>query len=254
MKKHPAALLWRLSFGSRALYFVAFLSMLLTVFCGFLLPQVVRFVVDNVIGGMPMADMPFPAGLLETTGLGVRLRESRALIGVLVVGIAVVGGIFNFTYHKALAAAAEGLIKRLRDGLYSHIQNLPYEWHIGIQTGDIIQRCTSDVDIVRNFVSNQLIEVARTLALVTFAYAILFPMNATLALASFVFLPIIFSYSFFFLRKAVVNFLAADEAEGQLLAVAQENFTGVRVVRPSVANATRLTASTGRTASSRNCG
>jgi len=205
--------------------------MLLTVFCGFLLPQVVRFVVDNVIGGIPITDMPLLAGLLEVTGLGAMLHENRALIGVLVVGIAVAGGIFNFAYHKALALAAEGLIKRLRDNLYSHIQNLPYEWHIGIQTGDIIQRCTSAVDIVRGFVSSQLVEIVRTIALVTFAYSILFPMNATLALASFVFLPIIFSYSYFFLHKTVVNFLAADEAEGQLLAIAQENFTGVRVVR-----------------------
>jgi ATP-binding cassette subfamily B protein len=221
-----------MSSGSRALYLVSFLLMLLTVLCGFTLPQVVRFVVDDVIGGTHETYEPLWASLLESLGLGVSaLRETRALIVVLVFCIAVMGGIFNFTYHKSLAKASEGLVKRLRDGLYSHIQNLPYEWHIGIQTGDIIQRCTSDVEIVRNFVSNQVVEVVRTVTLIVFAYSILFQMNLTLALASCIFLPIILFNSYFFLRKAAVNFLAADEAEGQLLSIAQENFTGIRVVR-----------------------
>ncbi|MDR3264676.1 MAG: ATP-binding cassette domain-containing protein, partial [Synergistaceae bacterium] len=232
--RRSLALLWKISRGGRALYFVSFLSMFAAIFCSFLLPQVVRFVVDSVIGGMPIPEMPLLTTLLEKTGLsgGVQtLRENRALIALLVLGIAVGGGAFGFAAQRGLASAAESLVRRLRDRLYSHIQRLPYEWHIGIQTGDIVQRCTSDVDIVRNFVSSQIIEIVRTLVLIVFACSILFPMNATLSLASFAFLPVVFLYSFLFLRKANERFLAADEAEGQLLATAQENFTGVRVVR-----------------------
>jgi ATP-binding cassette subfamily B protein len=230
----PVALLWRFSSGSRTLYLVSFLAMLIAMFCGFLLPQVIRFVMDYVVGEMPMGETPFLIVLLEKMELAdsVRLlREKRALIGLLVMGIAVLGGIFNFVHYKTLAMAAEGLIERLRDRLYAHIQHLPYSWHIDIQTGDIVQRCTSDVDIVRNFALSQLVEIVRAIALVVFAYSILFPMNATLSWVSFAYLPVIFVYSFLFLRKASAKFLAADEAEGQLLAIAQENFTGVRVVR-----------------------
>jgi ATP-binding cassette subfamily B protein len=108
---------------------------------------------------------------------------------------------------------------------------LPYKWHIEVQTGDIIQRCTSDVEIVRSFVSAHIIEIARAIVLVVFAYGILFRIDAALSLVSFAFLPLIFLYSFIFLRKSAHRFLQADEAEGQLLAIAQENFTGVRVVR-----------------------
>ncbi|MDR3231323.1 MAG: ABC transporter ATP-binding protein/permease [Synergistaceae bacterium] len=232
--RRSLALLWELSLGGRALYFFSFASMLAAIFCSFLLPQVVRFVVDSVIGGLPVADMPVLTALIEKTGLSgslQTLRENRALIALPVLGIAVGGGILGFAAQRGLACAAEGLVRRLRDRLYSHIQRLPYEWHIGIQTGDIVQRCTSDVEVVRSFVSSQLIEIVRTLALIAFACVILFSMNTTLALASFAFLPVVFLYSFLFLRRATARFLDADEAEGQLLATAQENFTGVRVVR-----------------------
>jgi ATP-binding cassette subfamily B protein len=123
------------------------------------------------------------------------------------------------------------MMKRLRDMLYSHIQFLPYEWHVAIQTGDIIQRCTSDVEVVRGFVSSQLTEIIRAVGLVVFAYGFLFPINSFMAFASLSFLPVILVYSFVFLRSSAERFLAADEAEGELLTIAQENFTGVRVVR-----------------------
>jgi ATP-binding cassette subfamily B protein len=213
---------------------VSFVAMLVSMFCNFLMPQVIRFVVDNVAGGLLVSEMPVLSGIFEFSGLISKvelLREHHALIGLIVVCVSSASGIFSFIYHKALSMASEGLIKGLRDRLFAHIQLLPYEWHIGIQTGDIIQRCTSDVDIVRNFVSNQLIEIIRAVVLVVFAYSILFPMNFVLAATSFVYLPVVFFYSTIFLRRATERFLETDEAEGQLLAIAQENFTGVRVVR-----------------------
>ena len=231
-KIKPFFLLWEVSKGHRFFYILSFVFMLLFVFCGFLLPQAIRFVVDRVIGGESAAAViPWcprtSSGFLSLSGP----METLLFAGFLVAGIAFVEGTCGFIYHKSLALGSERLIKCLRDRLYSHIQYLPYEWHVKIQTGDIIQRCTSDVETVRGFISNQLTEIVRAVALVIFAYSILFPMNLSMALISFSFLPVIFLYSFFFLQKASDRFLEADEGEGQLLAIAQENFTGVRVVR-----------------------
>jgi ATP-binding cassette subfamily B protein len=223
-----------MSYGGRAVYLIAVISMLISMLCSFLLPQVIRFVVDSVIGGMPADDVPVVPTLLSWLGVNgdaAKARRELALAGAFVIGVAAFNGVCGYIYHKALAMSSEGIIERLRDRLYSHIQSLPYEWHIGIQTGDIIQRCTSDVEVVRNFVFNQLIEIARAIALVVFAYSLLFPMNFTMSFASLAFLSVIFLYSFVFLSKTAERFLVVDEAEGQLLAIAQENFTGVRVVR-----------------------
>ncbi|MDR1048577.1 MAG: ABC transporter ATP-binding protein/permease [Synergistaceae bacterium] len=199
--------------------------MFLSVFCGFLMPQVIRFVVDAAAANAVNANAARGSGMGGASFIG------RVPVGLLVMGIALVGGASRFLHQKTLAMASEGLIKRLRDVLFSHIQRLPYEWHAGIQTGDIVQRCTSDVEIVRGFAAAQFVEIVHAAALVVFAYSMLYPINAVLSLASFAWLPVVFFYSLFFLRRVSADFLAADEAEGQLLSIAQENFTGVRVVR-----------------------
>lgn len=230
-EKSPYLLLWEISRGSRLLYVVALLFMFASIYCSFMLPQVVRFVVDSVIADEAVTDIPLIPLLVAKLGGVYTLRENMSLAGILVLLIAATGGGCTFVYRQTLAMGAEGIAKRLRDRVYAHIQYLPYEWHVGVQTGDIVQRCTSDVDTVWSFVSSQLSEVVRALVLVAFAYFILFPMNARMALASFAFLPVIFCYSFVFLRRVSDRFLAADEAEGELLSIAQENFTGVRVVR-----------------------
>ncbi|MDR0649438.1 MAG: ABC transporter ATP-binding protein/permease [Synergistaceae bacterium] len=235
MNKHnPFFLLWRISRGGRALYLAGFIFMFLSVCCSFLLPQTIRFVVDSVVGGLSASDVPVVPRLLgllgPRTGPGA-LKEGLWLAGLLAVALSAVGGLFNFGHHICLSKSSEGMIKRLRDTLYSHIQRLPYRWHIEIQTGDIIQRCTSDVEVVRGFVSAQITEIVRAAGLIIFAYSFLFPINRPMAVTSLAFLPVIFAYSSVFLRSAADRFLAADEAEGKLLTIAQENFTGVRVVR-----------------------
>lgn len=57
-------------------------------------------------------------------------------------------------------------MKSLRDALYGHIQRLPYSWHVQNPTGDIIQRCTSDVEVVRNFIAEQMVELLSTTFLI----------------------------------------------------------------------------------------
>jgi ATP-binding cassette subfamily B protein len=196
------------------------------------MPQLIRFFVDSV-GGVSQSKMPVISAIARYVGIdaGFGGRRAFAGAGLAIVAVAALGGFFSFIHRRSLSLGAEGLIKRLRDRLYSHIQRLPFAWHIAIQTGDIVQRCTSDVDIVRNFVFIQMIEIARAVLLVAFAYTMLFRMNFSLAAASFAYLPVVFLYSYVFLQKASARFLAADEAEGQLLAIVQENCSGVRVVR-----------------------
>ena len=112
-----------------------------------------------------------------------------------------------------------------------HIQYLPFAWHKNNPTGDIIQRCTSDVDVIRQFVCNQLVEVVRTVFLIVLYLCIMFTMNLRLSLISALFIPIVGLSSGVFYKKISGRFQAADEAEGDLTTCAQENLTAVRVVR-----------------------
>ena len=56
---------------------------------------------------------------------------------------------FQYLRGRCTAHASENVAKRLRDRLYSHLQMLSYDYHVKAQTGDLIQRCTSDVDTIR---------------------------------------------------------------------------------------------------------
>ena len=87
------------------------------------------------------------------------------------------------------AKAGETLVKTSRDLLYHHIQHLPWKWHMENPTGDIIQRCTSDVDVIRTFVCNQLVEVVRTVFLIILYLWIMFRMNVKLSLIALAFIP-----------------------------------------------------------------
>ncbi len=205
-------------------------SALITV-CQAFIPQVIRISVDGVLGKDP-SKIPawVKAFLPEET---IRDNPGRMLtIGAIAIVVLAAVNIAANYYSKVFAAkGSESFVKGMRDRLYDHIQKLPYSWHVKNQTGDIIQRCTSDVDVVRNFVTNQLMEVFRIIFLIVFYMAIMFSMNGKISLIAVSFFPIVILYSGYFFSKIAKHFQEADEAEGVLSSVVQENLTGVRVVR-----------------------
>ena len=203
-------------------------SMLNTAFNS-LTPQIIRMTVDSIIGS---EELP---GWFTALGLQRLLQGDTARVLLLaaaaVLAAAILSGVFSFLARINTARASENAIKSLRDALYGHIQKLPFSWHTAHQTGEIIQRCTSDVEVIRNFVSAKMVEVFRIVFLIVMTMAIMFSMNVKISLVVAVFIPIIALYSFFFSSKISKRFMDADIAEGKLSSTVQENLTGVRVVR-----------------------
>ncbi len=189
-------------------------------------PQVIRITVDSVLG-----DAPFnlPEWVVRLLGDSKEVNLLLAAVAVLV--IAVLSGVSNYLCRIDVAKGSEGFVKKLRDELYGHIQKLPFRWHVQHQTGEIIQRCTSDVDMLRNFVSGQLLEVFRTVFLIALAMTMMFSMSVKISFIALAFIPVVAAYSGIYYSKIAKRFRAADEAEGVLSSTVQENLTGVRVVR-----------------------
>ena len=199
--------------------------------CNALVPQIISFTVDSVLGGEP-PDLPgFLRPLIPVDQLRAEPLSFLWLAAGAVVLAAAVRGVCIYGMRINLAKGSEGFVKGLRDGLYSHIQRLSFAWHTAHATGDIIQRCTSDVEVIRTFVCNQLMEVVRTVFLIVLYSSIMVAMNWRLAMVSLAFIPISLLASWVFYGKISTRFKAADEAEGELTTCAQENLTGVRVVR-----------------------
>ena len=124
-----------------------------------LTPQIVRVTVDSVIEGKA-SGLPVMDRLQNTPDRALLL----AAVAILLVSAA--SGVCGYLGRTDAAKASEGFIQSLRDHLFGHIQRLPFSWHDTHRTGDIIQRCTSDVEVIRSFVSTQLLEVFRTVFLV----------------------------------------------------------------------------------------
>ena len=215
--------------GSIGMLTLAALGSLVSIGFSFLTPQIIRLTVDNVIGSEPADTLP--ALLMGLLGGRETLRERLVLCGAAIAVTAALGGVFNGLGRVCVTRGTEKFSLRLRDALLRHVQALPYSWLGENRTGDIIQRCTADVETLHRFVSEQLIEVVRTVLLLAAALGIMFGMNGTLALVFAASVPVIVGYSLFFYRRIGRQFLYADECEGELLTDVQENLTAVRVVR-----------------------
>lgn len=215
MKNRKIQLTLRFFKGAKRYFIVAVIASFITTVFNSLTPQIFRFTIDSVLEG---DKYPY-------------LAEHLWVIAGVLVGVAMLSGAAMFFSRFFTARAGENFAENMRNALYAHVQRLPSAWHDKNQTGDIIQRCTSDVEVIRNFVVTQLLEVFRTVFLIGVSFAMMWSMNRKLSGIVLLFVPVIVVYSAVFYRLIARRFTDADEAEGELSTVVQENATGVRVVR-----------------------
>jgi len=212
-------------------YLFSIVTAIVATLLSFIAPLIVGFTVDSVIGN-DNGSLPAPVmWIYESLNTGGSLASRLLICAFMIAVCELISGIFNYFSRVSIAKGSERMINNLRISLYAHTQNLPFEWHTNNQTGDIIQRCTSDVETVRRFVFQQLLEVVRTVILVVIAIVIMFSLNVIMATVVTAFMPFVLGYTLFFFFRIAHRFLAADEAEGALMVKVQENLTGVRVVR-----------------------
>ena len=217
--------------GSIPYFVISILSALCVTGLDMLSPQLIRTTVDSILGGNELKLPSFLMNWAASAGGVAYLRSHLWLIGCLLVFLALFSVVFRYLFMLFNAKGAESLVETMRNRLFSHIQRLPFSWHMQNQTGDIIQRCTSDVDMIKNFVSEQLTSVFRIVILIVLSLLFMFSMNPALTLVALASIPIIVTYSAYFHTKIGSQFLKCDENEGILSTIAQENLTGVRVVR-----------------------
>jgi ATP-binding cassette subfamily B protein len=160
-----------------------------------------------------------------------RLGGTLPLIALGFIGLALVEGAFTFLSGRLAAQTAEGIALRLRNYLFDHIQRLSFAYHDRMQTGELIQRATSDLDAVRRFFAEQAIGAGRIVLLFTINLAALLSLNWQLALASIVVVPLVVLVSAFFFRRVSKAYEAYQEQEAVLSTALQENLSGVRVVK-----------------------
>ncbi|MEX0331868.1 MAG: ABC transporter ATP-binding protein [Puniceicoccaceae bacterium] len=220
---------WSLMTGYRGRFALAIAAMLAGTGLRFLVPLVASGTIDYALesGNGSSRIVQFFERFVEQSWLAQNLW----LAGLLMIGLTLFAGIFNFFKGKLAAEAADGIARKLKNRLYSHLQELPMRFHDEAETGDLVQRCTSDVETLRLAINNQVVDVSHALILMGTAIPLMFLLDFHMALASFILIGPIIAFGYFYIKRVRHLFQRFDEAEGKVTSVVQENLTGLRVVR-----------------------
>ena len=230
-KRENISLLWQFLKGAKRYFLATVLAASVTALADMLQPQIIRAAVDCALGGKE-GDFPvFVMDAVNSIGGFSYLGQHLWIMALAILAVAVVQVVSQYTFRVYNTKASETLVKSMRDQLFSHIQRLPFSWHMKNRTGDIIQRCTSDIETTKNFLSEQLTSVFRIVILLILSISFMVSMHDTLTLIALIPMPLIIWYSMHFHKQIHDGFMECDENEGKLSAMAQENLTGVRVVR-----------------------
>lgn len=145
--------------------------------------------------------------------------------------IVIVRDLLNLFYDFMMARTSEGVGERIQTNFFKHVQRLPYTFLNNTQTGDLIQRSTSDINRFKRFIGNVLPNMLNSILLIAFYFYQMIQVDFNLALVSILASPILFIFSYFYFKKMEPMFIKLEENEGQLTSIAQENLTGIRVVK-----------------------
>ena len=122
-------------------------------------------------------------------------------------------------------------MRQVRDDLFDQLMHLPVSYYDKAETGDLVQRCTSDVDTLRLFLAEHVVEIGRALVMLIAPLPLMLSMDPRMTLVGMLLIPPLVLFSFFYFRRVRRYFKDADEAEGRMTSVVQENLSGIRVVR-----------------------
>jgi ATP-binding cassette subfamily B multidrug efflux pump len=190
------------------------ISLLLVNAANLLTPQLLRILIDQGI-----------------TPLNVR-RIWMVAAGL--VGIAIVRGVFNFLQGYWSEVTSQGVAYDLRNKIFEKLQKLSFSYHDRAQTGKLMTRMTSDVELVRMFVGNGLIQILSAIVMLIGTIALMLMMNWLLSLIILGLVPIIAIVLMMFVRRIMPISKLVQQKLGELNTILQENIAGLRVVKAFV--------------------
>ncbi|MFW6364223.1 MAG: ABC transporter ATP-binding protein [Spirochaeta sp.] len=217
--------------GRRLQYLLGFTALAASTIFVFIGPLVLGITMDSILGNEPPQ---LPGALLNLwNSLGGReyFLPRLWLPAAALVCTTAFQGLFTFLQGKATASSSEFAAQNLRTRMYDHIQKLPYDKMDLFSTGDLIQRCTSDIDTIRRFITLEAPEIVRTLSMLIIALPLMLSMHPGLTALALGMVPLLFGFSLFFFLRVRKAFEKMDESEARMSTMLQESITGVRVVR-----------------------
>jgi len=227
-------MIWGLMEGFRLRYAAAIGALVLGSCFMYMVPLIPQIVIDGVLSGPGGGGKPVSALVRRAVAVGGGREYLHAHLWIpaaLLVLLTAIAGCFTYLRGRWSAMASEGIVRHVRDRLYDQLQHLPCGYHDKAETGDQVQRCTSDVETLRQFLANQVVEIGRAVIMMAVPIPLMLALDPRMTLVSILILPPIVIFSIVFFGRVRHAFKQVDVAEGRMTGTLQENLTGIRVVR-----------------------
>ncbi len=190
---------------------VAYVSLLVGMALNLTIPWILRSAIDvGVAGARP---------------------EYMVTAGLIVLGIGVLKALASFGQRYYSQWLAFRVAYDLKNRLYRHIEFLSFSFHDTAETGQLMTRCTGDVNAVLNFASTGVLEVVSMSVMTVATVTILMIQDARLALIALAPLPVLFALAIRFGGLARSKFREVMQEQGKLDSILQQNLLGVQVIK-----------------------
>ena len=223
--------LWGMMREDRGTFALALASLVVAACLLYLVPLIPQAVIDGVLGDEPERITDASRRLVGWMGGREHVREHLWIPLVWIAIIAGLAGVATYGRQRWSAKASQNAAKRIRDRLQDRVQRIELRRFDQLDSGDLLQRCTSDVDTTQTFLSMQAVEVGRALVMFLVPLPIMFATDWRMAVAAIWLIPIILWFSLHYLGRVRAVFREKDEAEGRLTSNVTENLVGIRVVK-----------------------
>jgi ATP-binding cassette, subfamily B, multidrug efflux pump len=193
-----------------------------------LIPQALPQVLDFL--SLP-ADWTYAQLNSHLQGLHHGAPNAILIAGISIVIFAILRGLFTFLQTYWAEKNSQSVAFDLRNDLYAKIQNLSFSYHDRNSTGQLMIRATDDVEKVRLFIGQGLLQLVSALLLLTGTLAILFTTNARLAFVALWILPVALVLFMIFGVVSRPLFARVQMRLSLLNTTLQENLAGIKVVQ-----------------------
>ncbi len=216
--------------GNRINLILMILLGVISVFFSLLHPLVFSFFIDNVINKQPIENKLVHSLVISIGGIEV-IQNHLWIGGLVIILIYVISSLALYFRGYLSGIISENMVYHIRNDLYDHLQKLPYSYHVKVKTGELVQKCTSDVEQIRKVMGSQLQQIVRSISIIIIASILLWKIHPSLTIKSVCLMPILLVYAYYFYDRNQKAFMESDDSEARLTTMIQENLSGIRVVK-----------------------
>ncbi len=210
------------------LYVVYVLFLLSLSYSRTVVPQFISYAIDSLVGDKNTTLPSFFTNIIESQST---IETQILTLVFLLIGFQTFRAILMLMSRFVYSIASENAVMKIRNLVYVHLQRLPYKFFKLNNTGDLIQRCSTDLDVIKTFLTQEIVQVVWILSMMASVAYQMLKVNVMFTLISVFTLPITLLISMYYSKKMHQHFTMIDGYEAEMVNVISENVTGVQVVK-----------------------